>query len=109
MDFSRKTKKTMIGKENKTVIPLLLEGTVTPANMLSEIVTAIGTSLGALVGNLAAAVGSAMTIFWDPAANSGAGALTSLGNVFIVMFAIGFGVIILYKVFDLLSGFFARR
>lgn len=89
---------------------LILEDTlVTPNNMLESIITAIGSSISTLVASFAGGVGSSMTMFWDTTLNTGAGGLTTLGNVCVVALCITFAVTILYKVFDLLTGFFKMR
>ena len=73
--------------------------------MLAQIVTAIGTSFGTLITSLASGVGNAMGMFWDTTASE----LTPLGEVCIALFIIGLAIVVINKVFDLVSGFLVRR
>ena len=74
--------------------------------MLAAIITALGESIASFISVLAAGVTAAGSIFWDSTANTGAGALTTIGTICVVALALTLGTSILYKVFDLVTGFF---
>lgn len=73
--------------------------------MIAEIFTTITTA----ITNFASAVGSAITsvaaMFYDPAANSGAGEITFLGTLLLI----GVGCAVVYWGFRLIKGLIGRR
>lgn len=77
--------------------------------MLAAIVTAIGTSFSSIITALANGVGVTMSMFWDATANTGAGALTPLGDLCVAGLILTLAVTVVYKVFDLVTGFFKLR